>query len=403
MKNVLFIHPLKHHAYGSINGILKTNNNLTAFLGMYKNNKIIDFILKLIKKENYIKSYYNESISNCVYTNFYTQIMFLCYKKNIISESEYLKKFENKSNELIDRHNYDVVHVLQDYCNSSIRYAKSKNKVIVYEHIIAFDTTIEKYINDEVNKWGFSNEYINRNYNKEKISKAKENIMIVDYILCPSKFVTKTLESEFGKEILDKIIEIPYGADTEKFNYRERSYCNDKLEILCVSRVTLTKGTKYLIEAMKKLRNEKINLTYIGMPSDEEDYKLVDELKHLENVNYIPNVPHSEIKKYFSRADIFVLPSLIEGSALSIYEALASGLPCIVTSNSGSVITNGKEGFIVEPQSTEQLAEKIDFCNKNRECLKSMSLLARETSLKYTWDNYSNNIRKVYDNIITKS
>ena len=76
---------------------------------------------------------------------------------------------------------------------------------------------------------------------------------------------------------------------------------------------------------------------------------------------YRTHVPHIEMPRLFRQADIFVFPSLHEGSALCTYEALACGLPVITTANSGSVVRHGIDGFIVPIRDVEALTEKRCF------------------------------------------
>ena len=59
-------------------------------------------------------------------------------------------------------------------------------------------------------------------------------------------------------------------------------------------------------------------------------------------------------------ADVFVFPSLFEGSAVVTYEALACGLPCVVTPDAGSVVRDGVEGFVVAPRDVDGLAERME-------------------------------------------
>ena len=59
--------------------------------------------------------------------------------------------------------------------------------------------------------------------------------------------------------------------------------------------------------------------------------------------------------------DVLVLPTLCEGSATVTYEALASGVPVITTENSGSVVREGIDGFVVPIRDAVSLAEKIEL------------------------------------------
>jgi glycosyltransferase involved in cell wall biosynthesis len=91
---------------------------------------------------------------------------------------------------------------------------------------------------------------------------------------------------------------------------------------------------------------------------------------------------------YFQQADVFVFPSLYEGSALVIYEALASGLPVITTPNSGSVVRDGLEGYVVPIRDARALAEKIAQLYSDRALRKDMGARARRRAEEYPWSAY---------------
>ncbi|MFH1421146.1 MAG: glycosyltransferase family 4 protein, partial [Planctomycetota bacterium] len=96
----------------------------------------------------------------------------------------------------------------------------------------------------------------------------------------------------------------------------------------------------------------------------------------------------------------FVFPTIEEGSALVTYEALASGLPVITTPNAGSVIRDGKDGFIIPIRNTEMLAEKIEYFYKNRDAVKEMGKSASERALEFKWEKYSKQLVKEYEKVL---
>ena len=86
--------------------------------------------------------------------------------------------------------------------------------------------------------------------------------------------------------------------------------------------------------------------------------------------------------------DVFLLPSVSEGSAGVCYEALAAGLPVITTPNAGSVVRDGIDGFIVPIRSPEAIIEKLDRLASDPDLLAFMSKNARERSADYTLERY---------------
>ena len=99
-------------------------------------------------------------------------------------------------------------------------------------------------------------------------------------------------------------------------------------------------------------------------------------------------VPRSRIAEEYENADVFVLPSISEGSATVCYEALAMGLPVITTPNAGSVIRDGLDGFIVPIRDPRALADRIATLAGDRDLLDEMSHNARLSAQNYTWDCY---------------
>jgi len=112
-------------------------------------------------------------------------------------------------------------------------------------------------------------------------------------------------------------------------------------------------------------------------------------LKAYEGIfKHIKSVPYAELPQYYQSADIFVYPSLHEGSALAIYEAMASGLPVITTYNSGSVVRDGEEGYILPIRDVEALMEKILLLYQDEDLRYLMGKKARERVEDFTWAQY---------------
>jgi glycosyltransferase involved in cell wall biosynthesis len=99
-------------------------------------------------------------------------------------------------------------------------------------------------------------------------------------------------------------------------------------------------------------------------------------------------VPRERIHEEFAAADVFVLPSLAEGSAEVTYEALAAGVPVVTTVAAGSVVRDGVEGRIVPERDPEALADAIARIVEDRDRRARMSVAARERARDYTWERY---------------
>lgn len=225
------------------------------------------------------------------------------------------------------------------------------------------------------------------------IERCTQEALLADYVLAGSEYVRKSLV-ENGVS-LSRIIVLPYGADTARFHPLHRDD-NGIFRILFVGGITQRKGIKYLLEAFKRLGLPKAELVLTGgiIGSDKGLKPYQDIFRH------IPHVPHFEVHTLFQSADIFVYPSLHEGSAIAIYEALACGLPVVTTPNAGSVVRDGEEGFIVPIRDINALMEKILLLYEDTEIRKQMSRNARKRAQSFTWHIYRQKIGEFVQKVI---
>jgi glycosyltransferase involved in cell wall biosynthesis len=102
----------------------------------------------------------------------------------------------------------------------------------------------------------------------------------------------------------------------------------------------------------------------------------------------------------YRRASVFAFPSIEEGSALVSYEAMASGLPSVVTPNVGSLVEDDKHGIIVEPRDVDAIVEALERLASNPDVRRRMSTNARETVEAYTWERYGDRVTKAYRKLL---
>jgi glycosyltransferase involved in cell wall biosynthesis len=122
----------------------------------------------------------------------------------------------------------------------------------------------------------------------------------------------------------------------------QRAFATSPLRVLFLGQVNLRKGVPRLIDAMRLLRDEPIQLTLAG-PSDFDPALWAD----LPNVGWVGSVARSEVSRFYSEADVFILPTLSDGYALTQLEALAHGLPVIASKHCGEAVSDGVNGWIL--------------------------------------------------------
>jgi len=206
---------------------------------------------------------------------------------------------------------------------------------------------------------------------------------MADAILAGSSFVAQGLLSL--QVAPEKIYVLPYGVEVNKFSCSRARWDGKRpLRVLFVGDIRLQKGPQYLYKAMKALNDSRLKVRVVGSISiNVSAQSLLRQVAELTG-----RVARSEIYRHYAWADLFVFPSICEGSAVVTYEALAAGLPVITTPNAGSVVRDGIDGFIVPIRDAYSLAEKIALLRENPDMLAWMSDNARQRGLEFNWDKY---------------
>lgn len=220
-----------------------------------------------------------------------------------------------------------------------------------------------------------------------------EEISLSDSIFLPSEFARKTfIEAGVSK---DKLFVINRGADLEKF--KPDVVKDKKFRVLFAGRLSLRKGIQYLLEAWKELKIRDAELVLVGSISDDIKPFLS---KYSDTGNIIFKGFLKDPSEIYKKSSIFVFPSLEEGSAKVTYEAMAAGLPVVTTENSGSVVRNGLEGFLIPIRDAEAIKDKISYFFDNPGEIDRMSKNAQEHIKRFTWNNYRNSLMDAYDKVL---
>lgn len=228
------------------------------------------------------------------------------------------------------------------------------------------------------------------------LERCSTEAIVADMVIAASEYVRDSLIMNGVSP--SRIVLCPYGVDTERFRPAEK-VDDHSFKILFVGQLSQRKGIKYLLEAFKDINLEKAELVLMGGVGGSGAG-----LKSYEGLfKHISHVPYSELPQYYQSADIFVYPSLHEGSVLAIYEALASGLPVVTTPNSGSVVRDGVEGFIVPIRDIEALKEKILLLYQNKDLRDRMGQHARKRAESFTWQAYRQRLGALVQNFIREN
>jgi glycosyltransferase involved in cell wall biosynthesis len=164
--------------------------------------------------------------------------------------------------------------------------------------------------------------------------------------------------------------------------------------VLTIGEIGLRKGAPYVLGAAKLLQG-RAQFRMVGSINIRPE-ALQQLQAHLE---VLGPVPRCDILSHYAWADVFLLPSLCEGSAEVTYEALACGVPVIATPNTGSMVCDGLDGFIVPIRDKEAIAAKLDLLMNNPGLLEEMSRGARLRARQGTITAYAQRLSRAMGNL----
>lgn len=154
---------------------------------------------------------------------------------------------------------------------------------------------------------------------------------------------------------------------------------NNIIRIAFVGRIVKVKGIDYLIEAAKSLKQE-FKLLIIG--DGPERQNLTNLAKPDNRIKFLGF--RNDVRDILAKTDIFVLPSLSEGVPIALLEAMAAGCACVVT-RIGLPVSDGKDGLVVEPGDSSDLAIAIEKLMTDKDLRKAM----QEGGQQFIRENHS--------------
>lgn len=203
---------------------------------------------------------------------------------------------------------------------------------------------------------------------------SREVMEVADLLLCPSRNVLDDVNIFAGQlsppiEAVPPATVVPYGI---KVTHGGKGSPVPG-RILFAGGADLRKGIHYLAQAATSLAGSQKHYEFriAGLVSER-----VRRHPEAHALNFLGHLSKDQLAEEFHTADIFVLPTLAEGSATVVHEALALGLPVVTTRSAGSVVTHGMEGLIVAEHDSDALAEAIEKIVEDRTMRNEMSEMA---------------------------
>jgi glycosyltransferase involved in cell wall biosynthesis len=211
---------------------------------------------------------------------------------------------------------------------------------------------------------------------------------LADAICVPSSFVAQTFVQEGIPA--KKVYVNPFGVDIDFWQAAvPMKNCKQNRPFVFVycGQIMKRKGFHYLLQAWREATLTSSELWLVGEP-ETACQNLMSELPR--GVRYLGQKSHEELRELYAAANAYVLPSIEEGLARSILEAMAAGLPIIVTEATGvtDIMVDGEDGWVVPARDVISLAAALRHAAEDTEATKRRGASAALRVKPFTWEAY---------------
>ncbi|HSY21370.1 MAG TPA: glycosyltransferase family 4 protein [Polyangiaceae bacterium] len=283
----------------------------------------------------------------------------------------------------------DVFHAFSGFGLESFRAARDRLGALT---IVERGSSHIRFQNDilveEHARWGVPFHEIEKGI----IEREEEEYALCDRITVQSSFAERTFVDRGIPA--GKIIKLPLGVNLKMFHPIPKK--DSTFRVLYAGHCSVRKGVAYLLEAVNGLELPNFELVINGSVSKGMDAVMA---RYASRYRFLGFQPLERLHEVYSQASVLVLPTIEDGFAKVITEAMACGVPVIATSHCGApdVLEDGVEGFIVPPRSPEAIREKILYLYENPDVQAAMAAaaLARVKSLT-NWEAYGERAAKAY-------
>ncbi len=218
---------------------------------------------------------------------------------------------------------------------------------------------------------------------------------IADRVLANSEWTRQALRKQGVPEGKISVVPLAYEARPTKRHIPLGSA--QRLRVLFLGQVVLRKGIQYLLSAARDLVGEQVQFEIVG-PVDISENAL---RAAPANVKFHGSVSRDRASEFYNAADVFVLPTLSDGFALTQIEAMAHGVPVIATDRCGTVVSDGVDGFLIPAYDSDAITSALRSILANRGRLQAMSAAAALKAEQFGLSRLGTHIRRIEESFQT--
>lgn len=387
-------------------------NLLAGFITAGYPTRKLRCLIKFAKLDRYapinrfLKQQQDELPDNVIYTNWLSEVTYRFLAIIVMAFPRYeeildygLQLYAWQAKQKVSYLPAKIYHYRSGYGRDSVQIAKQKGMITLCDHSIAHPSLLSYLI---LNNGMFpsSGQEIPLNILWTNILK---DIDQADFIIVNSLFVKETFLC-YGYDP-NRLFVLYTGIDDRFLSFiRQRTYTfaqQKPIKLLFAGNMGIRKGGKQIIQALSRIRDLPWQFEAIGSiePSLFNSYR---EFFNDRRVTRTSHLAWNELAEHMSDADVFIFPSLAEGSARVVFMAMACGCYIITTPNSGSIVQDEIHGRVIPPGNVDRLEDAIRKCIHNSDMIPTIG--ARNANLiksSYTQKKYGEGLIAIYQKLMT--
>ena len=283
----------------------------------------------------------------------------------------------------------DVFITLSGFGSPAIRRAASMGQVSVVDHGSLHERVELRLLQEEARRWNLPP--VPTWPPGWLIDNEQDEFEAADYVLVLSKAAAATLVSEGVPE--HKVMINPPGVNLD--NFYPKSSSDGVFRIIQCGGISARKGVQYLLQAFAELRLPNAELWFVGAGLAETQLQDVIARFRGEHVFFKGAIEQRRLVDLYGECSVAVLASIADGFGMVVAQAMACGLPAVVSDNVGAadMVQHGQNGFVVPSGNVDSLKEHLLHLYNNPVKRAAMGKAARNTAIHgYTWADYGDRL-----------
>lgn len=286
----------------------------------------------------------------------------------------------------------DLLVAFAAFALHTIRAARPYGTFTVLERSSAHILFQRALLEEEYVRWGLPPAPFDERLVRKQLWEYGE----ADVIAVPSTFVRDSFLTQGVPP--ERLIQIPLGVDTDRYAPHPKA---DPTFRILAGGLSLQKGLPYLLEAVRALPGQGVELVFAG--------RIADDVRHLLRtypcpIHHVGILPARELAALYPRCSVVVLPSVQDGFGMVLLEAMASGVPVICSDHTAGpdVVRHGVDGYVVPVRNSTAIRDHLMHLLESEDERRRMGEAARQRALEFSLERYGARLVEEYSALLAR-